>query len=161
MTIAELGNLYFAEAEAGRVRGKRGLPKKASTLRIDRYRWLNYVDPPYRPALAREIERKDVAQFLALAETRARKAGRSGAGERRLKGTLGGIMAYAVERGVIETNPCLGVKTRPDGRRRIALDEAQYRTLGARLPSPKRRARFGRRSKPPVSSRSPVAGAAR
>ena len=133
MTIAELGDLYFAQAGAGRVRGKHGTPKKASTLRIDRYRWREYVVPLIGRRFARELERRDVVAFLSAAETRARKAGRSGAGERRLKGMLGGVMAHAVEQGVIEANPCLGIKTRPDGRRRIALDGAQYRALGGAL----------------------------
>ena len=36
MTVAELCDRYLADAEAGRILGRGGLPKKASTLTLDR-----------------------------------------------------------------------------------------------------------------------------
>ena len=135
MTVAELGERYFAAAAAGAVRGKLGLPKKANTLRIDRYRWQTYVVPLLGRRAARELTRKDLENFLCAAAVRAQSAGRTGAGERRLKGMLGGVFNWAVRAGDLETNPCSGVQTRPDGRRRVALDEAHYRALGVALAS--------------------------
>jgi integrase len=115
------------------VRGKRGTPKKAGTLKVDGYRWRDHVIPLIGKRIARELTRRDVVEFLHAAEARAKRKGRSGAGERRLKGTLGGIMSWAVEREIIETNPCTGVRTRPDGRRIVALNKVQYRILGRAL----------------------------
>ena len=38
ITMADLCDRYLADAEAGRILGRKGLPKKASTLAIDRGR---------------------------------------------------------------------------------------------------------------------------
>jgi integrase len=133
LTVAALGDAYFAAAERGEVRSRRGAAKKASTLRIDKLRWERHIKPLLGGRRARSLTRTDVREFLAAADRRAREAGYRGAGERRLKGLLGGMLAFAMELGIVEANPCLGVKTRPDGRRKVALDAAGYRTLGRML----------------------------
>jgi integrase len=133
MTVVELGERYFADAEAGRIRGKRGLPKKARTLRTDGYRWQAHVVPLLGKRSVRELARRDIVDFLHRAETQARAAGRTGAGERRLRGLLGAVFNWAVRESILEINPCSGVQTRPDGRRQIALDERQYGSLGHAL----------------------------
>jgi hypothetical protein len=129
MTVAALGEADFSHAEMGDVRGKRGAPKKATTLRVDRYRWTRHVLPLIGARKARDLKRVDLANFLAEAGGRAREAGYGGAGERRLKGLLGGVFSWAVERGILEANPTHGVKTRPDGKRSLAVDAATYRRL--------------------------------
>jgi integrase len=133
MTVAALGELYFAAAQKGTVRGKRGLPKKPSTLSADGYRWKRHIKPLLGTRKVRELERRDIADFLRMANTRAQQAGHESGGERRLKGLLGGVLGWAVDQGIIEANPCAGVKTRPDGKRTVALGEAGYKMLGSML----------------------------
>jgi integrase len=133
LTVAALGEAYFAAAERGEVRGKRGAAKKASTLRIDQYRWAHHVLPLIGVRKARELRRADVIDFLIKAGKQAREAGYGGAGERRLKGLIGGVFSWAIERGIVETNPTHGVKVRPDGKRFVAMDAVTYRRLGRAL----------------------------
>lgn len=45
-------------------------------------------------------------------------------------GLLGGILTYAVEAGIIDTNPAHGVRKPKDNVRNRRLTEAEYRTLG-------------------------------
>ena len=133
MTVAALGDAYFAAAERGEARGRRGTAKKASTLRIDKHRWERHIKPLLGGRRAGSLTRTDVREFLVAVEKRAREAGYRGGGERRLKGLLGGMLSWAMEHGIIKANPCLGVKTRPDGKRKVALDRAGYMELGRML----------------------------
>jgi integrase len=59
---------------------------------------------------------------------------RGGAGTAtRTVGLLGGILTYAVESGIIATNPAHGLKKPKDNVRSRRLTEAEYRTLGEML----------------------------
>lgn len=59
---------------------------------------------------------------------------RGGAGTAaRTVGLLGGILTYAVDAGIIETNPAHGIKKPKDKVRNRRLTEAEYRTLGQML----------------------------
>src|SRR6266581_2506897 len=59
---------------------------------------------------------------------------RGGAGTAtRTAGLLGGILTYAVEAGIIESNPAHGVRKPKDNVRKRRLSEAEYRTLGQLL----------------------------
>jgi len=51
----------------------------------------------------------------------------------RTVGLLGGILTYAVEAGIIETNPAHGIRKPKDNVRNRRLTEADYRTLGGIL----------------------------
>lgn len=58
--------------------------------------------------------------------------GRAGTAARTV-GLLGGILTYAVDAGIIETNPAHGIKKPKDKVRNRRLTEAEYRTLGQML----------------------------
>lgn len=59
---------------------------------------------------------------------------RGGAGTAtRTVGLLGGILTYAVENGIIPTNPAHGLRKPKDNVRTRRLTEAEYRTLGKML----------------------------
>ena len=59
---------------------------------------------------------------------------RGGAGTAtRTVGLLGGILTYAVEAGIITTNPAHGLRKPKDSVRERRLTEEEYRTLGAML----------------------------
>jgi hypothetical protein len=51
----------------------------------------------------------------------------------RTVGLLGGILTYAVEAGIIETDPAHGIRKPKDRVRSRRLSEAEYRTLGGIL----------------------------
>jgi integrase len=133
LTVAALGEAYFASAERGEVRGKRGAPKKATTLRSDQYRWKRHVLPLIGSQKAHDLRRADIVDFLAKADKQAKEAGYAGGGERRLKGLLGGVFSWGVQRDIIEANPCAGVKVRPDRKRVVTMDAGAYRRLGRML----------------------------
>jgi integrase len=48
-------------------------------------------------------------------------------------GLLGGILTYAIEAGIIESNPAHGIRKPKDNVRKRRLSEAEYRTLGQML----------------------------
>ena len=147
LTVAEIGEAYFREAEAGRVRGKRGTAKKPSTLRADRYRWRRHVLPLIGTRRARELRRADIVDFLAKAETKARAAGHEGCGQRRLKGLLGGVFSWAIERGLVETNPTHGVRLGRTEGVELHLTKRAIGRSGGRLPRHQCVASRGKRSK--------------
>jgi integrase len=59
---------------------------------------------------------------------------RGGAGTAtRTVGLLGGILTYAVEAGIIQSNPAHGIRKPKDNVRKRRLSEAEYRILGRML----------------------------
>jgi len=48
-------------------------------------------------------------------------------------GLLGGILTYAVEAGIIESNPAHDIRKPKDNVRKRRLSEAEYRILGGML----------------------------
>ena len=62
---------------------------------------------------------------------------RGGAGTAtRAVGLLGGILTYAVEAGITESNPAHGIRKPKDNVRKRRLSEAEYRILGRMLATP-------------------------
>ncbi len=145
-TVAELCDLYLADAEAGRLLTRRGGTKKASTLATDRSR----IDAHIRPLLGSmkvpAITRGDVEGFMhrvADGGTKRRAAtgrkrgvsnvrGGRGAASRTV-GLLGALFTYAVRKGLRADNPVQGVTRYADGRRERRLADAEYGALGAGL----------------------------
>ncbi len=69
-----------------------------------------------------------------LADLRGKAVVRGGAGTAtRTVGLLGGILTYAVEAGIIESNPAHGIRKPKDNVRKRRLSEAEYRILGRML----------------------------
>ena len=63
-TVAELCDLYLADAEAGRLLTRRKVPKKASTLLIDKGRIARHIKPLLGQMKAAAVTRDDVDVFL-------------------------------------------------------------------------------------------------
>ena len=63
-TVGELCDLYFADAERGNVISRRGSPKKASTLAVDRGRIARHIKPLLGKKLVRDVTKADVERFL-------------------------------------------------------------------------------------------------
>jgi integrase len=143
--VAELCDLYLADAETGRLLTRRGKSKKPSTLATDRGRIERHIKPLLGRMTVAAIDRADVDRFLhAVAEgdTAARiKTGRYGLARvqggkgtaTRTVGLLGAIFAYAVRHRMRPDNPAHGVMRFADGRRERRLSDDEYAALGEGL----------------------------
>lgn len=145
-TVTELCELYWADAEAGRLLTRRKAPKKASTLRSDMGRVEKHIKPLLGRMKVTAVTREDVEQFMhAVAEgkTAARaKTGkkrglsnvRGGMGTAsRTMGLLGAIFTYAVRHRMRADNPVHGVMRPADGKRERRLSDEEYAALGTAL----------------------------
>ena len=145
MTVAELCDLYIADAGAGRLLTRKGAAKKASTLTIDRGRVERHIKPLLGPLKVAAVTRDDIERFMhAVAEgktasstkTKARGLARVRGGKvaaTRAVGLLGGIVTFAVRRGLRPDNPVHGVVRFADVRRERRLSDNEYAALGEAL----------------------------
>ena len=144
-TVAELCDLYFADAEAGRLVTRRRTQKKASTLAIDKGRIARHIKPLLGQLRVAAVTREDVECFMhdvaegkTAANTKtkprglARVRGGKGAANRAV-GLLGAIFSYAVRRRMRSDNPVHGVMRPADGKRDRRLTDAEYEALGNAL----------------------------
>ncbi|MBO4169699.1 tyrosine-type recombinase/integrase [Cereibacter azotoformans] len=143
ITLAELCDDYLKAADKGLILGKGGRSKKASTLVTDRGRIARHIKPLLGRKLVIDITRADVAGLVrdVIAGKTAVKGKsdklrgtinvRGGKGTAaRTAGLLGGIFSYAVDRGIIETNPTSGVKTPADNVRHRRFSDDELVSLG-------------------------------
>ncbi len=143
LTVAQLCDRYFAATDRNLVLGKRGLPKKQSTLATDRGRVQRHIKPLLGRKLVRDLTTVDITRFMrdvtsgktAATVTTGKLRGKAivtgGRGTAaRTVGLLGGILSYAVSEGVIPSNPARGVQRPADGQRRRRLTPEEYRRLG-------------------------------
>lgn len=143
ITIKELCNLYSADMKAGLILGKGGRPKKASTIYTDLGRMNCHIIPLVGNRRVKDFTKADANRLLKdvmagktkvtrkTGKLRGKSIVRGGAGTAsRTIGLLGGIMTYAIEAGIIETNPAHGIKKPKDNVRQRRLSEAEYRILG-------------------------------
>jgi integrase len=151
ITVGELCREYLAKAEAGLIIGRKGLPKKASTLEIDRGRITRHIIPLLGKKPLRDLGSADVKRFLdavtsgktaAVVKTRPRGVARVTGGATaavRAVGLLGGMLTYAREVGHIEHNPAHGIRKPADKRRSFRLGPEGYRSLGQVLEAAERK----------------------
>ncbi|HAT50873.1 MAG: tyrosine-type recombinase/integrase [Nitrospirae bacterium] len=135
-TMAELCDIYLAEGTAA---------KKASTLAIDRGRITRHIVPLLGRKRVDQITRADIQRFMiAVAEGKTATDEKTGPKGRaivtggkgtatRCMGFLGGILAFAVERGYRTDNPVHGVKKYPEQRRERFLTADELTRLGEAL----------------------------
>ncbi len=145
MTVKQLCDDYLVALGKGLILGKRGLPKKASTMVSDRGRITRHILPLLGHRKVRDLKTPDINRFLrdvstgrTAADIKTRKRGRAivegGAGTAaRTVGLLGGILSFAVSDGVITSNPVRGVTRPSDARLEVRLSDDQYRLLGQAL----------------------------
>jgi integrase len=125
--------------------GRKGLPKKGSTLEIDRGRIARHILPLLGKKPLKDLTSADVKRFLdavmsgktaATVKTKAHGLARVTGGPTaaaRAVGLLGGMLTYAKEHGYIEHNPAHGIRKPSDKRRSFRLDLEGYRALGKAL----------------------------
>lgn len=153
LTVAELIKLYLDKADSGELRTRSGLPKKASTLAVDRGRITRHILPLLGNRLVKDLTREDIEAFLAAVaagktatdgvltpdddptiKRRGRVMVTGGEGTaKRTVGLLGAILHFALKRRIIPHNPAHGLDLSKDGRRDRWLDADEYRALGAAL----------------------------
>ena len=144
-TVGDLCGEYLAKAEAGLIIGRKGLPKKVSTLEIDRGRIARHIIPLLGKKPLKDLTSADAKRFLeavmsgktaATLKTKPRGLARVTGGPTaavRALGLLGGMLTYAKEVGYIEHNPARGIRKPADKRRSFRLALKQYRDLGRAL----------------------------
>lgn len=145
-TVADLCDLYLADAEAGRLLTRRGVAKKASTLATDKSRIERHIKPLLGTMKVPTVTRADVERFMhdvadgetaqrvKLAKKRALSNVRGGKGAAsRTLGLLGAIFAYAERKGMIAENPTRGVIRYADGKRERRLSDDEYAAFGKGL----------------------------
>jgi integrase len=146
VTVKELCELYLRDFEAGLLLGKGGRPKKATTMVTDTGRINRHIVPLIGTRRVKDLAKADVNKVLKdimagktrvsvkTKKLRGKANVRGGAGTAtRTVGLLGGILTYAVEAGIIESNPAHGIRKPKDNVRARRLSEAEYRTLGEML----------------------------
>ena len=151
ITVADLCHEYLAKAEAGLIIGRKGLPKKASTLEIDRGRIARHIVPLLGKKPLKHLTSADIRRFLeavmsgktaATVKTKPHGLARVTGGRTaavRAVGLLGGMLTYAREAGYVEKNPAHGIRKPADNRRSFQLALEDYRTLGEALEAAERR----------------------
>jgi integrase len=145
VTVAQLCDDYFDQAERGLLITRRGRTKKSSTLCTDRGRIERHIKPLLGRKLVRDVTAADIRGFIrdvtagkTKADIKTKKRGRAivrgGKGTAsRTTGLLGGIFSYAVGEGIRADNPTRDVTRPADGRRRVHIDRALYRKIGVAI----------------------------
>jgi integrase len=144
-TVAELCDLYLADAQAGRLLTRWKVAKKPSTLATDRGRIERHIKPLLGRLKVASVTREDIERFMhgvAEGETAgrtktkprglARVRGGKGTASRTV-GLLGAVFTYAVRHRMRADNPVHGVLRFADGRRERRLSDDEYAALGAAL----------------------------
>jgi integrase len=145
-TVAELCDVYLADATAGRVLTRSKEPKKASTLAIDKGRVERHIKPLLGNLAVSAVTRDDVEHFLYdVAE--GRTAGKTKSAKKRglarvtggrtaatrAVGLLGAIFTYSMRRRLRLDNPVHGVERFADQKRERRLSDEEYAALGEGL----------------------------
>ena len=143
ITVAEVCDWYLAEAETGRILGRRSRPIKPSTLAMDRSRIETHIKPLIGRRQVRALKLADIASMqadIASGKTaKSRGTGRGGvttggAGvAARTVSTLQSLLAHAKLLNVIASNPAVGVRKLAGNKKERRLSVAEIKSLGEAL----------------------------
>lgn len=146
MSVKELCELYLNDLEAGLILGKGGRPKKATTIVTDIGRIQRHIIPLLGTRCVKDLTKAEINRVMKdiiagktrisvrTKKLRGKSIVRGGPGTAiRTIGLLGGILSYAVEAGIIESNPSHGIRKPKYDVRTRRLSEVEYRTLGEML----------------------------
>lgn len=146
LTIKDLCEAYFAAADKGLILGKRGQPKKASTLYVDQGRAKRHIIPLLGNKLVQDLTMADAVKMMrditvgktAMSEKTEKLRGRSvvagGAGTASQAVTLlSAILSYAASEGIVPHNVARGIQKPAVGKRTRRLSAEEYRAIGKAL----------------------------
>lgn len=155
LTVKQLCELYRNDLEAGLILGKGGRPKKASTIYTDLGRIKRHIVPLLGNRRVKDLTRADATKLLKdvmagntrisvkTEKLRGKSIVRGGPGTAsRTLGLFGAILTYAINAGIIDSNPAHGIRKPKDQVRQRRLTEAEYRELGRILAEARRDQRF-------------------
>jgi len=155
LTVKQLCDLYRNDLEAGLILGKGGRPKKASTIYTDLGRIKRHIVPLLGNRRVKDLTRADATKLLKdvmagntrisvkTEKLRGKSIVRGGPGTAsRTLGLFGAILTYAINAGIIDSNPAHGIRKPKDQVRQRRLTEAEYRELGRILAEARRDERF-------------------
>jgi site-specific recombinase XerD len=144
-TVAELCDLYVSDAEAGRILGRGGRPKKPSTVAFDRGAIEGHIKPLLGSRTVVSVTKADIERFMhAVADgktastrkTKPRGVSRVRGGRgiaTRVVGLMGGVFTFAVDHQMRPDNPVSRVRKFAEGRRERRLTDEECAKLGAAL----------------------------
>jgi integrase len=144
-TVAQLCDLYLADAEAGRVLGRSGKPKKPGTIAFDRGAIEGHIKPLLGSRTVVSVTKADIERFMhdvaagktaSTRKTKPRGVSRVRGGRgiaTRVVGLLGAIFTYAVDHRMRPDNPVSRVRKYAEGRRERRLSDDEYMRLGEGL----------------------------
>lgn len=144
-TVKELCVAYIEAAKAGNVVTRRRAAKRPSTLATDEGRISRHIIPLLGHRVVRDMKPADVRSFFVSVKAgktatdvktgfRGRSIVTGGQGTaKRTVGLLSGILAHAVDLGLIGSNPAHGLRLPADGKRRLSDFPAKYVALGRAL----------------------------
>ncbi len=157
LTVKQLCDLYRNDLEAGLILGKGGRPKKASTIYTDLGRIKRHIVPLLGNRRVKDLTRADATKLLKdvmagntrisvkTEKLRGKSIVRGGPGTAsRTLGLFGAILTYAINAGIIDSNPAHGIRKPKDQVRQRRLTEAEYRELGRILAEARRDERFAK-----------------
>jgi integrase len=140
ITVAEVCDWYLAEAETGRILGRRNRPIKPSTLAMDRSRIETHIKPLIGRRQVRALKIADIsgmqADIAAGKTAKPRGDGRGGVTTggsgvaARTVSTLQSLLAHAKLLNVIEANPAVGVRKLAGKKKERRLSVAEIKRLG-------------------------------
>ncbi len=156
MSMKELCERYMDDLKDGLILGKGGRPKKRSTVDIDLGRIERHVIPllgtrrvkdltkAILTKVMRDIMAGKTRAFIKTNKLRGRANVRGGPGTAaRTLGLIGGILTYAVDLGIIDSNPAHGIKRPKDNVRSRRLNDGEYRILGRMLKAASQIEKYG------------------
>lgn len=143
MTMQQLCERYIEDLHAGLILGKRGQPKRPSTVSTDIGRINGHIIPLIGKKRVRDLTKVDVTKMMndiILGKTRATRKTKKLRGKTILRGgqgtatravgLLGGILTYASEAGIVDTNVAHGIRKPKDRVRDRRLTHSEYQLMG-------------------------------
>lgn len=140
ITISEVCDWYLAEAESGRLLGRRDRPIKRSTLAMDRSRIETHIKPLLGRRQVRALKLADIvgmqADIVAGKTAKPRGPGRGGVttggagAAARSVTTLQSLLAHARRLDIVTSNPAVGVRKIAVKRKERRLSVAEIKKLG-------------------------------
>jgi hypothetical protein len=145
-TVKELCKMYLADLDAGLVLGKGGRPKAQGTIVTDVGRINRHIIPLLGSRRLKDLVKADVNRMMKdimvgktrmsakTKKLRGKSIVKGGAGTAaRTVSLFGGMLTYAGEHGLIDSNPAHGIRKPKYAVRQRRLSEDEYRTLGDML----------------------------